>query len=434
MSRFNKQNMHNIKCIFEEKTGADLNPAHRTGSRRSAGKLALVAAILAVSLLLAAFTEPLFSPLEEDELRLCGTYEGNGIVSVYVENGSDKTLEFEKKVKLYNWGSGEEVEQLDNRGMVVFENTKFEAHSSGTMMVDLSDAYDIEALESAKPSESGTVYYYLLLTNNSFLFGHDWMCSFHFTEETVEETVAETEPEAALLAAQNIDAIEEDLRFYFEDAYYDELPAFNQLNFEYLQKVQEVLLRREGTLVRPVDPWITIQRDGCVFDPEFPMDIQYQLVGLNYHSIDGYNRIVGSMFSGGDSDHALTLKALLPGYKGQTNGGHYLPLIYLFIYEKSAMEVEDPYAFIYGQIITFEDMEQYIVYEDERYVIYEVTDLFYTDLDAYIDYFVSTNDVYFDEQIRERVHNIYDYYKDKESLRGSIVNRQAEAEAKGYSG
>lgn len=111
-----------------------------------------------------------------------------------------------------------------------------------------------------------------------------------------------------------------------------------------------------------------------------------------------------------------------------------MPLIYLFIYEKSAMEAEDPYAFIYGQIITFEDMEQYIVYEDERYVIYEVTDLFYTDLDAYIDYFVSTNDVYFDEQIRERVHNIYDYYKDKESLRGSIVNRQAEAEAKGYSG
>lgn len=421
MSRFNKQNMHNIKCIFEEKTGADLNPAHRTGSRRSAGKLALVAAILAVSLLLAAFTEPLFSPLEEDELSLCGTYEGNGIVSVYVENGSDKVLKFQKKVRLMNWGTSEEVETTG--GQVKFENTVFPAHSSGTMTIDLSQAYDIEALETAKPGETGTVYYYLLLTNQDFLFGHDWMCSFRFGEAAQTEPTEETRPDASLVTAQNIGDVEEELRFYFEDAYYDELPAFNQANFEYLQKVQELLLRTEGTLVRPVDPWVTI---------DFPEDMP---MGLNYHSIDGYNRIVGSLFAGAGSDYALMLKALLPGYGGQTDGGQYLPLIYLFVYEKASLEADDPYAFIYGRIMPFEQMEPYQVYEDERYVIYEMTDLFYTDLDAYLEYFLSVNDgVVSDEETRQWVHDLYDYYKDKGTLGSLIVNRQAEAEARGYIG
>ena len=33
----------------------------------------------------------------------------------------------------------------------------------------------------------------------------------------------------------------------------------------------------------------------------------------------------------------------------------------------------------------FSRMEQDKVYEDDRYVIYDMTDLFYTDLDAYLD-------------------------------------------------
>ena len=46
-----------------------------------------------------------------------------------------------------------------------------------------------------------------------------------------------------------------------------------------------------------------------------------------------------------------------------------------------------------------------------------MTDLFYTDLDAYIDFFLATrSDIHFDEQIRKRVHSIYDYYKVKDNL------------------
>ena len=102
--------------------------------------------------------------------------------------------------------------------------------------------------------------------------------------------------------------------------------------------------------------------------------------------------------------------------------------------ENAALTAENPYAFIYGNIIPFSRMEQDKVYEDDRYVIYDMTDLFYTDLDAYLDDFVGVMkgkvSLYFDEQIRRRVHNVYDYFRDAQTLSGLIENHQAEMERK----
>ena len=421
MAGFRKKNLRHIKNIFEEKTGADLNPAHRTRQRQPGRTALILAASLAVCLVLVGFAQPVFSPLNGDELSLGGTYLGDGIVSVHVENRSDKELKFQEQVKLMNWGTAQEVESTGGR--VTMENTVFPAHSEGTMTIDLSEAYDVEALETIQPGEAGTIYYYLLLTNQNFLFGQDWMCSFSFrdsSEEPAEEpesTEAETlppEPVEAVIAED----IEEELRFYFEEAY--NLPmAFNEQNFVYQQKVQEVLRRFDGTVVAPVEPMLIVGRtpEDVVFDPEVPMEQQYLLVGENYHIIDGYGRIVAGFNSPTGWEHALTLKALLPSYRGETDGGVYMPLIYLFTYEVSAIREDNTYAFIYGQLLSFAEMEQYKFYEDDQYAVYEVTDLFYTDLDAYIDYFLTTrDDIYFDEQVRQRIYNIYDYFKDKENL------------------
>ena len=83
-------------------------------------------------------------------------------------------------------------------------------------------------------------------------------------------------------------------------------------------------------------------------------------------------------------------------------------------------------------------MEKDKVFEDDRYVIYDMTDLFYTDLDGYIDAFVSSMrgkvSLYFDEQIRRRVHSLYDYFRDRQILPGLIEDHQAEMETVGYSG
>ena len=104
-------------------------------------------------------------------------------------------------------------------------------------------------------------------------------------------------------------------------------------------------------------------------------------------------------------------------------------MVYLFVYERAALTAENPYAFIYGNIVPFSQMEKNKVYEDDRYVIYDMTDLFYTDLDAYLDDFVgamkSKVSLYFDDQLRRRVHNVYDYIRDAQTLSGQIENHQA---------
>ena len=422
MSRFTRRNLRNIKNIFEEKTHTDLNPDHRVSRKRSLPAAVALAAAVVLCLGLAAFSHPVFSPLDGDALSLSGSYEGNGIVTVMVENGSDKELRFQEQVKLMNWGTSQEVEPTGGR--VKMKNTVFPAHSSGTMTIDLSEAYDTHALETVSPAQAGTVWYYLVLTNQDFLFGQDWMCSVSFRKEIMEETVepvVETQPDAGEVMAQDIEEIEEELRFYFEDAYKDQPMAFNEANFTYMQKVQELLARFEGTVVPPAEPMLIAKRlpEGVILDESHPVELQYELVGQYHHLVDGYGRIVAGFNSPTGFESALTLGTLLPQYKGQTGGGaEVIPLTYLFTYEVSAIR-EDCYAFIYGRLLSFEEMERYKVYEDEQYAVYEVTDLFYTDLDAYLDYFLTTRtDFYCDEQVRQRVHNVYDYFRDSENLGG----------------
>lgn len=434
MNRFTKNNLRNIRQTFEEKTGVNLNVERRVSPKKTT-YLLLAAALCA--LLLASCARTLFSGLNGDDLSLKGTYLGDGIVSIEVVNRSDKALEFQKQVKLMGWRNGE-VEPLPG-GTVRVENTRFPAHSGGTMLVDLSEAYDIKALENGTWGALEESGYYLVLTNHDFLFGHDWMCFFHFSEpaEEITPTEPETPPEPA--PAQNLDGITDDLKSYFEDTYLDEPPTMTQAHFEYQQKVQELLAQTNGTLVHPVDPHVFVQTPReQVFDETQPMDIQYQVVIQQYHSLDAFNRMVGAAFSGTGSDQSLQIMAALPEYQGQTDGGQCIPVVYLFVYERAALTAENPYAFIYGNIIPFSRMEQDKVYEDDRYVIYDMTELFYTDLDAYLDDFVSVMkgkvSLYFDDQIRRRVHNVYDYFRDAQTLSGLIENHQAEMETMGHNG
>ena len=436
MNRFTRENLHNIRSIFEEKTGVNLNEEQPVYPKRKAKYLLLAAVISA--LLLASCTKVLFSGLDGDELSLGGTYLGDGIISVEVENRSDRELEFQKQVKLMRWTDGE-VESVPG-GKVRIENTRFPAHSGGTMLVDISGAYDIAALESVTPQTQKESWYYLVLTNHNFLFGHDWMCSFRFVEPA-EETMPTEQPEPATqpepVQTLNPEKIDDNLKYYFEDTYLDEPPAHTQAHFVYQQKVRELLARTKGTLVSPVDPHIVVNiPENQVFDEALPKDIQYLLVGEQYHSIDAFHRIVGAEFSGTGSDQSFQLMAMLPEYSGQTDGGQYLPIVYLFVYERAALNVDAPYAFVSGRVLPFSDMEKDKVFEDERYVVYDMTDLFYTDLDEYMDKFVAAMEgkvpLYFDEQIRRRVHNIRDFLRDGQTLPTLIQNRQSEMEALGY--
>ncbi len=421
MSRFTKQNYHNIQCIFEEKTGIDLNPEHRC--QPAPRRKLLVAALAAVCcLLMASCTYMLFSPLNGDAFSLRGSYE-DGIVSVLVVNGSEKELRFQEQVKLMSWQEGEIP---STGGEVVFENTVFAPHSSGTMTVDLRNAYPMEALEQGSAPND----LYLILTNNGFRFGYDWQCSFLIREaepEAARETQpAETATAEVMPGSQNISGIDESLRFYFEEHYLDEAPAFNQANGDYMVAVQELLSRQKGTQVHSVDPLLCADdpEAGVIFDPGIPEAVQYQMVSQNHFSLDSFNRMVSSVFPGNGMDTALMLGVLLPQYQDQTDGGiGDFRLLYYFTFPTQEVKQTDAYAFIYGRVLTFPEMEGSMVYQDELYTVYDMTDLFYTDLDAYIDDFLSAygGRVYFDEQVRRRIHNIYDYYRDPEKLRFHYV-------------
>ena len=141
MSSFSKTNLQNIKDIFEEKTGVELVFRRR----RPIGASVLVVAVMVCCLTMTAFAVSLFSSLDGDDLSLSATYEGNGLVSIQVENRSNKNLSFQPQLRLMQWSTAEEI--VPTSGETVFNGTEFEAHTSGVMTVDLSQAYNMDVLE-----------------------------------------------------------------------------------------------------------------------------------------------------------------------------------------------------------------------------------------------------------------------------------------------
>ena len=178
MRSFSEENYRNIQSLFTEKTGVPLRK-HRAAR---AAPFVLAAAVLAALLTVTALAADLFSPLAGDELALGAVYEGDGVVSVRVENRSDKELKFQEQLRLLRWDTSEEI--APKRGAAVrFANTAFAPHTEGVMTLDLSRAYDLEALD--EPLAQGG--YYLVLTNSNFVFGQDWICFIHAAapEETI---------------------------------------------------------------------------------------------------------------------------------------------------------------------------------------------------------------------------------------------------------
>lgn len=419
MRTMTKQNLRNIRCRFAEKTGVELTPAPRR--HFPVGKVWVIVAAVLACLAMAAFASPLFSSLNGDELSLSGTYEGNGIVSVQVENRSDRKLEFQHKTRLMRWVTAQELPRSE--GEAVFENTVFPPHSGGTMRIDLSAAYDMQAIEKAYHREE---WFYLLLTNNNFLFGQDWMCSICLGQSEPEPKPEAAEPSAAV-EAEVVEEVEESLRFYFEEAYGTELMAFNGPNFQYQQKVEELLARFEGTVVPALSPTVMVggptefldpepvmgkPPEGVILDDSLPPEAQYLLTFADWTYTDGYGRMVASA-----DEKAWAQTAMLPQYQGQTDGGVSLPLIFLFVYDAELAKPEN-HAFIYGKLHSFAELEEYKVLEDAHYAIYDATNLIYTDLDAYLDYFLACRpEVYCDSQIRQRVKTIYAFYQNPENIR-----------------
>jgi len=408
MNTFNQEHLNHIKAIFEEKTGAVL-PSRATARRPV--RTALILAAILVCLTMTAFAVSLFSTMSGDALSLDAVYQGNGIVTIAVENKSARPLTLEPTLKLTQ---GKEGTELPAAGPVRFDSTTVPARSSSTITVDLSAAYDMAALESPDNHDFHT----LVLTNDRFLLGQRWTCTVKFSyivpddaplpaitpdEETVAEILLPLQP-------------------YFAS---DTREPFNRWTQgqEYLELAQHLLSQVEGNIVPSAAPHIIIDCEdtGVIFDESVPADRQHQLVGLHYHVMDGYYKCVGAT----ESEKALVLSAYLPQSEGGTidSPGGALPLLYFFTYEKSAIESQADYAFIRGRLLTFGELEQHKVWEDKQYVCYEVSHLFYSDLRTHAERLVEEEfiDARLDEDGWQRVQNIYNYFKDPENLAALIT-------------
>ncbi len=165
------------------------------GRRRHIWQYALkiVAACLVLLLIPTAtvLATDYFSSIKGDELAFERVeYLGDGVVAIQVHNYSEKTLEFQEDVKLCIFYANQEIPQIDG-GKVEMEGNVVAPHSTSELRVDLSGAYDMGIAE--KPLEDD--WYYLVLTNNHFVFGQDWQCTVDFQNAIEERTVygAQTE-------------------------------------------------------------------------------------------------------------------------------------------------------------------------------------------------------------------------------------------------
>lgn len=170
----------------KEKKGPGLH-CRRTWVLRAAAACAFLLVLPTATVLAVDY----FSSLKGDELAFGRVeYRGDGIVAIQVQNNSDKVLEFQENVKLGIFYANEEIPQTKG-GSVKMEGNVIAPHSSSELIVDLSGAYDMEIANRPLTDD----WYYLVLTNNHFVFGQDWQCMVDFQNVTEEWVIYKAENE-----------------------------------------------------------------------------------------------------------------------------------------------------------------------------------------------------------------------------------------------
>lgn len=407
MEKFQQENLEHIQEIFSQKTGVHF-PIQKK-SQIGLGKAVVLAAALLCFLMATGFAVVKFSSLKGDEVRLRGTYEGNGIVSVWVENESDRNLVFQPNLRLMQYKAGVEIPRKGG-GQVTFWHTDVAAHSQGVMTIDMSNAYDLAQLE--EPLEND--WYELILTNNGFAFGQDWKCSIDFSGTSVAaESMEYPEGEVDL----QVEAVEESLAFYFQKSALEKYQR-TALEEAYQQAYENLPVFQNGKVVSAVSPvlpgnriqtemCLTVQEPpkGVIWDETLPPEKQHEQMGLNWSTYDSFGRLIGAK-----GEYAMVLSVLVP-LQDYGDGARGLPLFYVMVYDREEIQKDGACAFIHGQTVTFAELEERKVFEDEKYAAYDVSDYVYGDVESYLRaYFRQNPDVAQNEQTRQRIQSFYTYY------------------------
>ena len=174
----------------------------------------------------------------------------------------------------------------------------------------------------------------------------------------------------------------------------------------YLELVEQELSLVDGNIVIPADPF-------------YYWDLEEYHTLVQSSCFDGYNKLLGRTDMEKIKHISISVPRLLDGEK--LDGGQEIPLFYFWIFPRYEIQSPDDYAFIRGNLLTFREMEEYKVYEDDEYVIYEMHHLVYSDLRNYVEEMLIQNDsIYFDDEIWMRIQHFYNTLNDREQLRNRI--------------
>ena len=357
-------------------------------------RIIVLAAILALLLSLCAFTYTYFSTIAGDNLILTAKYAGEGIVLAEVQNQSDRDLSLEPTVKLLYYSTNQPVEKLGEEPSIT--GLAIPAHATQTVRIDLRQSYDLAELESLTND-----FICLQLTNKGFLPGQKWTTLLSFSPSTgdyVPQYVKTGDEKRAEFVLPSLKA-------YFENFTPDVFARWADVP-NYLELVEQELSQVEGNIVAPVDPF-------------YYWDLEEYHTLVQSSCFDGYNKLLGRTDMEKINHISIFVPRLLDGIK--LDGVREIPLFYFWIFRRNDIQSPDDYAFVRGNLLTFSEMEEYKVFEDDEYVIYEMHHLVYSDLRNYVEEMLIQNDsIYFNDEIWARIQRFYDTYSNRETLQRSI--------------
>ena len=357
-------------------------------------RILVFAAILTVLLSLCAFTYTYFSALAGDTLILTAKYAGEGIVLAEVQNQSEKALLLEPTVKLLYYSTNKPVEQIGADPKIT--GLKISAKTTQTVRIDLRQSYDLAELESLTND-----FVCLQLTNKGFLPGQKWTTVVSFRPNTGDyipqyvKTGDEKRAEHVLPS----------LKAYFENFTPDVFARWADVP-NYLELVEQELSQVDANIVVPVDPF-------------YYWDLEEYHTLVQSSCFDGYNKLLGRTDMEKIKHISLFVPRLLDDEK--LDGVQEIPLFYFWIFPRNDIHSPDDYAFIRGNLLTFREIEEYKVYEDNDYIIYEMHHLVYSDLRSYVEEMLIQNEsIYFNDEIWERIKCFYETVGDREYLQSCI--------------
>ena len=232
MEKYNRKSFRNIQTIVQDKTGAVITTNRKLAWYKTR-RMALMTGCLLCFVMLCAFSYAKFSSLDGDDLGFAPAYQGEGRFEIVIMNFSDKELKLQDKVKVMQWSTSKEVEGDTEK--IRMSGLTIAPHSQGIVTIDISEGYDVGAME--ENLQEGD-WYYFLLTNNNFAFGQDWMCSFDFEKESVEDV----EHRLTVVAEQRVEEQNvTELRAEGQDAVW---PEYNTDNLIYSDWIWPTVSRK----------------------------------------------------------------------------------------------------------------------------------------------------------------------------------------------